>query len=348
MNKTAKINLDEISLIRVIMVVLLVVYHSFAMYCGGWEPVQGLDSISTYWWIGKVSYSSLLETFVFISGYIYGYQIYIMKWDCGLDDLIRRKLKRLIIPSVLFSILYLTLVRRVSFMELSISTPIDILSGIGHLWFLPMLFWCFIIQWILYKSIRSNVLAICLTFGLSLVCFLPLPLGVSHMMKYVFFFNLGFVCVNIRDSLLKLSTLRIIILIGASFLLVFYVATIYLEDLNVLYKEQNNIINRIFILVEMQLIRNIYAVIGVSLIYGLSAYVVSKCKLSTFVLKIGNYCFGVYIFQQFILMWLYRDTDILNHVGSYGLPLVGFVVSLFGSLFLTYLLKSCKFGKNLI
>ena len=60
--------LYEVAFIRPILIVLLVVYHAFIIYRGGWEPPVGFKNVVVYKWIAEVSYSFMLETFVFISG----------------------------------------------------------------------------------------------------------------------------------------------------------------------------------------------------------------------------------------------------------------------------------------
>lgn len=66
--------LTEVSVIRPILIVLLVVYHSFIIYQGGWSEPDGFEPNRTYWWISKASYSFMLEAFVLISGYVFAYQ----------------------------------------------------------------------------------------------------------------------------------------------------------------------------------------------------------------------------------------------------------------------------------
>ena len=61
--------LEDVVFIRIVLILLLVLYHSFAIFNGAWEKPSGVPDISAYWWVASFSYSCLLETFVFISGY---------------------------------------------------------------------------------------------------------------------------------------------------------------------------------------------------------------------------------------------------------------------------------------
>ena len=88
-----KQKIDEVSLIRPVLICLLVLYHSFAPYCEAWEPFEGYIPSLSYWWIGKAAYSFMLPMFVFISGYIWSYQREICKKKEFLADLIKKNLK---------------------------------------------------------------------------------------------------------------------------------------------------------------------------------------------------------------------------------------------------------------
>lgn len=103
---TAKKILTDVCAIRLILIILLVLYHAFAIFCGGWTPLDGYPRPEGYWWIGKSAYSFMLEAFVFISGYVYGYQIYRNPEKLSLKAVVQSKLKRLILPSIIFSTVY--------------------------------------------------------------------------------------------------------------------------------------------------------------------------------------------------------------------------------------------------
>lgn len=101
--------LDEVSLIRPILIILLVLYHAFAPWCGAWRLFCGYEANETYWWISKAAYSFMLPMFVFISGYVWAFQ----RESLGKKDtfklLLSKKFKRLYIPSLLFSVVYVLL-----------------------------------------------------------------------------------------------------------------------------------------------------------------------------------------------------------------------------------------------
>lgn len=101
-----KRNLDEVSFIRPILIVLLILVHYFTVFNGGWAPFEGYDDCLTYKWLSRFCYSFLLETFVFISGYVWAYQVLVLQKQLSLCSLIKKKLERLILPSIVFSLIY--------------------------------------------------------------------------------------------------------------------------------------------------------------------------------------------------------------------------------------------------
>ena len=106
-NITTKERLNEISFLRPILIFLLVFYHTFIIYAGGWHEPEGFVPCKIYSVLDRLSYSFMLPTFVFISGYVWGWQ---RNNRCGkenLKELVNKKVKRLILPSVIFSIAYL-------------------------------------------------------------------------------------------------------------------------------------------------------------------------------------------------------------------------------------------------
>ena len=76
--------LYEVVPIRLFLIVMLVFYHAFAIFTGAWKPIAGYPEIPGYALLGNLSYACLLETFVFISGYVFGYQVRI-KGDTALS-----------------------------------------------------------------------------------------------------------------------------------------------------------------------------------------------------------------------------------------------------------------------
>ena len=74
MQKKKLIKLDEVTLMRTILALLIVSMHAFTCYQGGWAKPEGCIDIPTYKWIARTTFAFTLETFVFISGYLFAFQ----------------------------------------------------------------------------------------------------------------------------------------------------------------------------------------------------------------------------------------------------------------------------------
>ncbi len=172
---------------RLLLISMLLSYHAFAPFYGGWPHFPGQECFSSYTWLARYLYSFFLEGFVFISGILAGYQLlkHPIK-EMGLRYILKKG-KRLILPSIVLSILYFILFYEWVDLRYFI---IRIISGCGHMWFLPMLFWCFIGLWICEKI---NIHPYLVLVVAVLLCFATrnVPLQVGRAMYYFLFFYIG-------------------------------------------------------------------------------------------------------------------------------------------------------------
>ena len=88
--------LFEIDLLRVFCIFLLVAFHSFSIYTGSWSEPHGLQFIPAYYWIGKFCYSFMLPLWVFISGFLWGYQVIEQKRIQTLKQLAKKKAQKFV------------------------------------------------------------------------------------------------------------------------------------------------------------------------------------------------------------------------------------------------------------
>lgn len=72
--KTDTPRLNEVTLLRAVLAVLIVFMHSFTCYNGSWEQPAGYIDVPLYKWLARFSFAATLEAFVFISGYIFALQ----------------------------------------------------------------------------------------------------------------------------------------------------------------------------------------------------------------------------------------------------------------------------------
>lgn len=203
-----KVWLNEVSFIRPILLVLLVSYHAFAPWCGAWDMPTGCNQYEPYKWIALISKAFLLEAFVFISGYIFKFQLVSKRKFESFRALIINKLKRLYLPCLLFGTIYFVCFKKYVNIQDMIC---QIASGVGHLWYLPCLFWCFLVQYVVVKSnIKANnvILILC---GLLVLSIVPLPMQLNETMYYMLFFYAGgLYCDNYQKIVQKAKLSRIL------------------------------------------------------------------------------------------------------------------------------------------
>ena len=107
-----------------------------------------------------------------------------------------------------------------------------LVNGFGHMWFLPMLLWCFVATYFLLKvRMKEEIKLIgllCLSiFPSSLI---PLPFRMASTMYYLFYFYLAYYIWNHRKLVIKyLATNKIIISGSILFLIVLFHLTLYYE-----------------------------------------------------------------------------------------------------------------------
>ena len=181
-----KANLDEVSIIRPILITLVVLYHSMAIHTGNWALPDGVTVISVYKAVGKLAYAFMLESFVFISGYVWAFQRERRGRKESLGVLCRKKTIRLLVPNIVFGLLYCFL------LEGGKLTILHLLEGPGHLWFLPMLFECFLISWCILKTKVPLRVILPVLFIVGIIPPKDLPLRLSLTLYYLPFFMLGY------------------------------------------------------------------------------------------------------------------------------------------------------------
>lgn len=331
--KSDHARLYEVDVVRPILILLLVIYHSFAVYDGKWQLFEGYSDNLVYKVISKVAYGGALETFVFISGYVWGFQIVSTNRKLHFGDFILHKAKRLLVPSILFSVIYLLLFSKDHFFNCYL-----IIIGAGHLWFLPMLFSCFVIcyilQWVKIKTLWKFILL----FILSLFSFMPLPLNLSKVFYYCLFFYLGYKTINKKYLIIKKANILQIVAIWIVSLLL-WLLCIHLGNMNI-HKVCFHLFSKLF-----QILFAISFIIGFMMS---SFYYTERHDIPGSLTMMCSYCYGVYICHQFVLQLLYYKTSAPVLLGPRVLPWVGLFAALIVSLSFTYLFRSSKLGRFLI
>jgi hypothetical protein len=284
----------------------------------------------------------MLETFIFVSGYVYGFQKYDLQKDDNLKELVSKKGKRLIFPCIVFSILYAQLINGNNLLSGANieSNLISIFSGVGHMWYLPVLFWCFTAIFFINK-IKTTFNLILPAFALLAILPLPyLPFQLGRLPYYFFFFYLGQVFWLNRCKFLSTFTLQRILSIWLLFLIVFIGLRIL--KANVMDVAEGNIpfVQKVVFNIISKACQLTYAFLGLTAIFATGLHVTSKHKLSKWYISLGDLCFGVYIFQEFILKYLYYFSELPKNCPPHVIPWVGFTITIVFSLCLSKATKN--------
>ena len=192
---------EEISIMRVLAMTMIVAFHSMCFYNGRWGK---FDALTIPFWSKLSTFFDVIDLnmFVFISGYLYGYlYIYRNKYRHP-AEVIRIKAVRLLIPYFFWGI------------PMVVVWPWDTWSllfyGIGHLWFLLMLFGVFTLTVVL-QLLNGQRVRFTWKIGLALVIigivswFLFYKyinpdnfLCINKVLKYFPAFMIGYVCAKLR------------------------------------------------------------------------------------------------------------------------------------------------------
>lgn len=341
--------LNNIALIRPILVFLLVFYHAFAPYSGGWEPIDGFPDVPAYWWMDKLSYAFMLELFVFVSGYVFGFQVR-TKGESKLEakSLFSNKTKRLLIPSMVFSLLYVILIRGVDKQPVS-QTIYDVIAGAGHLWFLPMLFWCFVLMWVIEKLRLRPRVVIPVLLIMSMLPQIPVPFHFGHTLYYMLFFYVGYLIQRNEIKYEKFYTRRATTTTVVLFVVSFISLTL-LQEWGITEMGGASLLYKVMKITIINVSKVIYSSLGIAMMFSIIGRVERNrmTSLPRWTIEVGSLSMGVYIFQQFILKIIYDKTPCPDLFGVYFLPWFGFATAFIGSVLLSWVLRKTKVGRALI
>lgn len=322
---------DEISIMRVMAMIMIVAFHTFCFYNGRWVKVDGVD-IPVWHRISCFLDVIDLNMFVFISGYLYGYlYIYRNKYRHPLE-VIRIKAIRILIPYFFWGIL-MVIVWPWNYWS-------KLLIGIGHLWFLLMLFGVFTLTVIL-QLLNSQRIRFTRGVGILLIVVGSLAgfffskfvyagdlFCINRVLYYFPAFMIGYLCAKLRVGWL-LPNWAYIILPFAILGLLFLVWNPYPFSLPIEF---------------VVLARTLCAyIICIDFLIILSKVTMSG-RIRKIILGIERLSMGLYIFNQIVMDTVFI-TPLLNEwfkthwmIG----PFVLFPIGFFPPLLLSYIFNKYK------
>lgn len=218
-----------------------------------------------------------------------------------------------------------------------------LINGIGHLWFLPMIFWCFVVTYVLEITHSCKVWFIPIFFLFSAYNVVGnLPIGFGRVPSFYLYFYVGYMMQRGRLIIPKTKNIWWLIMI---FLITFCVR-MYFKN----YYAITSMTDKIFRFSVGGLNNSLESIIGVYLLYRFAnaPSIQKKIEDNAKLIKLSDCCYGVYIFQQFILKYLYYKTDFAIAINPYLIPWLAIVLTIALSLLLTKMCLKTRFGRFLI
>lgn len=330
-----KKRLDVISILRVFCILVVVFFHCYGMmYADAHFP----ETVSVYEQLYFIPNQCIfikvaMPLFVFISGYLFKYLLQIGKYPTW-GNLFKKKGVRILLPYFVFGLFFMA--------TTSNWHPLRLFNGgYWHLWFLPMLFWCFIVGYAISRmklktcfEILFFVVAFCGTLTSRLF---PTWLGLHNITCWFYWFYLGMLFCKYKEVLEQYLSKA-----GLSFLLLFTsCAVICMYPIE--YGEGIWYSN--------------LAVTGclVSIVHLTDKVDWSKIKVTSSLVKFSSYSFGIYIWHNWVALMLISKTSqrlfglpelAANHVILF--PLCFSLITLFISWEISWCMMKTKVGKFLI
>lgn len=330
-------NLDYISLIRLLCIIIVAFFHCYGMmFCDSFFPSTVLIYKDLYWTINQCIFINIaMPMFVFISGYLFKYLLSIGKYTTW-GNLFKKKGIRIILPYFVFGVFFMIVTNDLDW--------ITLFKGLyWHLWFLPMLFWCFMLGYsinriISNKSIFSKCLLLLLLYiGTWFPKFLPNIFGLHYMSQWFFWFYGGMFLYEYKDVIYK----KIMQYKMYIFFILFYIVVWLIHPIE--YGD-NYWLNTISIFLLL-----------VSICYILNRANVYDNKGIKNLVHFSKYSFGIYIFHNWIAVLLISSTAkrlfnleclAINHV--YLFPFCFAIITICISWLCSWLIMKTKIGKILI
>lgn len=279
--------LNYISLLRVLAMFLIVIFHSLCFYTGVWWKFT-TDVIEVWKIISEPVVNIGLALFIFIAGFLYGYLYFEKEKYKEPFIFIFGKIRRLLIPYLLWGIVCVLLPFGFKWGAL--------FTGVAHLWFLLVLFELFLIMIFISKSgfsikapcdMKRNYIFDSLLFVTSFsfvyiwrsCCNHHYVLGIESTLFYLPIMLAGYFMG--KYGIYKFERLflsEVFLFLGVGYLLFDSIL-----DINLIFMSQ---------------IMQIFIAWGAII---LSQNICARNELGTFVIKMDKFSMGVYVFNQIVI-----------------------------------------------
>lgn len=325
--------LNNISFIKTIVMLLVVLYHSMLFYTGNWLiNINPLKIISWVDYLTSFINTYTMPMFVFCSGYLFFYQkINYNKYTNPVKD-IKNRFNRLIIPYISTSIFWIIPIG-VLLLNYNINDIVEKFAlGLSpsQLWFLLMLFFVFLIMYFISSKLKFTkkefIVVICVSLILNYLSkYIPnyYQLNVSFNYLLYYYFG-GYICSrNLKLKYKKIINISMVLLSLCSYIILKVIP-------NIGYFHYLLIICKPFVVL-----------IGTFALYvNFSSCNFRRLNNNKLYKIFENNSFGIYLFhQQIIYFVIYAFNEVLNPM---FVILLSFVFSLIISNLIVSILRKYK------
>lgn len=193
--------LNDVVIIRSLAIVMVVAFHAYyMMMVEGHFPASAQMYRDMYFNLNCLILQFRMPLFIFISGYLFSH----LENDRGkyatFKELFTNKFRRLIIPFFVFATVFMLSINNFSWRPYYA-------WGYEHLWFIPMLFWCFIftrlqsfVKWSKESWWKIGMLSVFFVFKILPRFDIDL-LGLPNFLCWYFWFYFGYQLYLDRDRI---------------------------------------------------------------------------------------------------------------------------------------------------
>lgn len=332
-----KKRLDDISILRVFCILVVVFFHCYGMM---YTEAHFPETISRYrGYYFDVNQRGLINVamplFVFISGFLFVYLLQLGKYSTW-GNLLKKKGLRILFPYFVFGLFFMA--------TTGDWHPLRLLDGgYWHLWFLPMLFWSFMIGYGIYR-IQLNIfieliLVTFLVFVPIFAKFVPSIMGIQGAVNWFYYFYVGMLLCKYRDIIFYyISRYKLYVP-----LLTFYVVAIVLWP-SYYGVGDSGLLSRLS-----------HVAFVVAIFYLMNMVDWDNYKFISSIIKFSSYSFGIYIWHNWVALMLISKTSqrifglpelAANHVILF--PLCFSLITLAISWGLSWVMMKTEVGRFLI
>lgn len=328
--------LEYISLMRALSIIAVVIFHVYGyMYAAHFPDSRDVYQQTYYWFNQCFIINIAMPVFTFISGFLFNY---LYSKGGKYRDFIpfaKNKILRLLLPFWVFGLIMMLTTNSLNLYSLFIE------GTFWHLWYLPLLFWCFIISWLILKFIRIPLIKLLIFPIFWLIPLLkieqPMILGTHNILEWYWIFYFGIIVADFEDKIFKYIH---------KFYLWIPMLLIYLFVTFQQPTEYGEVTLRYLLFTPLVLLSSWFIF---SQIRNFDNIV---CKV---LLNISKYSFGIYIFHNWIGLYCVSRTAknllplselAMDHIILFPLVLTVVVFGL--SYLLTFMLQKTKVGRLLL